>query len=816
MSGNSLTGGAARGITPGPSDPLPAPPPGFPPAGRGGAPGVRGWVRDLALGLRFAVAGGRRGWTRTGLTALGVGLGVAMLLLASSLPGLLENRDDRKAARDVATTALDQPTAGSFLFRDTGTVFRGNAVTGRLVHHDSEGTPDAPPGLTRLPGPGEIAVSPALGELLRSPGGKLLRERLPQRITATIGAPGLIGPDELHYYAGQKLTEESASGRAEGFGKDATPGEGLNGILLLIVLIACIALLMPVAVFIGTAARFGGEQRDRRLAALRLVGADRAATRRVAAGESLAGAVLGLLTGGLLFLLGRQFADRVRIWDITAFPSDIAPSPVLGTLIAVAVPTAAVAVTVFALRQVSIEPLGVVRNARPRRRGLLWRLAAPVVGTLLLAAQAGGVSLGDTSIDSFQIGLGAILVLVGLTLLLPWLVETVVNRADGGPVAWQLAMRRLQLSSGTAARAVSGIVVAAAGAIALQMLFGSVQGQFVKPTGMDPRRAQVDTSLTVADGDAGRASFAAYQKAKGVTRAMGLMEARLYRVGAPESDGFVPYSAVAVADCAGLRELAQLPSCADGDVFVVRERDPMGPLYPYSPRPGAVIALSEPPEKGAPSAASQWRIPADARVVAHRTDPVGGRFAGVLATPSALDADRLEEPTARTLIQLDSSVPDALEHVRNAAARLSPLASVTALQETELDDKFSSVRTGVFVGATLTMVLIAVSLLVSTLEQLRDRRRLLAVLVAFGTRRSTLSWSVLWQTAVPMLLGLALSVGAGLGLGVLLLRMVDTRVTDWWGFLPITAVGGALIALVTLLSLPSLWRMMRPEGLRTE
>lgn len=28
--------------------------------------------------------------------------------------------------------------------------------------------------------------------------------------------------------------------------------------------------------------------------------------------------------------------------------------------------------------------------------------------------------------------------------------------------------------------------------------------------------------------------------------------------------------------------------------------------------------------------------------------------------------------------------------------------------------------------------------------------------------------------------------------------------------------GGALIALVTLLSLPPLWRLMRPEGLRTE
>ena len=49
------------------------------------------------------------------------------------------------------------------------------------------------------------------------------------------------------------------------------------------------------------------------------------------------------------------------------------------------------------------------------------------------------------------------------------------------------------------------------------------------------------------------------------------------------------------------------------------------------------------------------------------------------------------------------------------------------------------------------------------LEQLRERRRLLAVLVAFGTRRSTMSWSVLWQTAVPVLLGLVLAFVGGTG-----------------------------------------------------
>src|SRR3954468_2042063 len=85
--------------------------------------------------------------------------------------------------------------------------------------------------------------------------------------------------------------------------------------LLLLAAVALAALLMPVAVFIAAAARFGGEARDPRLAAPRLIGADRAMTVRVAAGESLLGALAGLGLGALLFLASRGLAEHVTLWD---------------------------------------------------------------------------------------------------------------------------------------------------------------------------------------------------------------------------------------------------------------------------------------------------------------------------------------------------------------------------------------------------------------------------------------------------------------------------------------------------------------------
>ncbi|CAM5687468.1 Membrane protein OS=Streptomyces antimycoticus OX=68175 GN=SANT12839_060220 PE=3 SV=1 [Streptomyces antimycoticus] len=157
----------------------------------------------------------------------------------------------------------------------------------------------------------------------------------------------------------------------------------------------CVVLLLPVLIFIATAARFGGERRDRRLAALRLVGADIHMTRRIAAGESLFGSLLGLAVGGGLFLLGRELISGVDIWGISFFASDIVPSAPLALVIAAAVPASAVMVTLIALRGIAIEPLGVVRNAKPKRRRLWWRLLLPLLGMAMLLPLAGGFGAGS-------------------------------------------------------------------------------------------------------------------------------------------------------------------------------------------------------------------------------------------------------------------------------------------------------------------------------------------------------------------------------------------------------------------------------------
>lgn len=761
------------------------------------------WARELRLGARLALAGGRGSWTRAAMTAVGVGLGVALLLFAASIPNMISARDERVAARDDLMLGVEPPRgARTLLLAYTDTSFRDVDVRGRVLQAEGPLAP-VPPGVAELPGPGEMVVSPPLARLLASSDGALLRERLPYRVVGTIGDAGLEGPSEHAYYAGSdRLVAGDEVRRTDRFGSPSA-GEGLDPVLGLLAVIAFAVLLLPVAVFIGAAARFGGEARDRRLAALRLVGADVRMTRRIAAGEALLGALLGIAFGAAVFLLTRTLVERLELAGLSAFAGDVRPSAPLVALIVLAVPVGSVAVTLLALRGVAIEPLGVVRRGRPRRRRVWWRLLPPLAGGLLLLPLLRVDPASGETFDEYQVAAGVVLLLIGISAILPWLVEAVVHRLGGGGVAWQLATRRLQLDSGASARVVSGIAVAVAGAIALQTLFTGIESNYTTSTGADLDRADASVTLrTGSDGQTAREVAARLRAFDGVTSVVARDEVDLRR---PLPGGGTAITALTVAGCGTLRELARVRRCADGDAFLVRGGEEMS-------RAGDRVQLGE--QAGD---RIRWTVPEDARPVAARQSPTGDEISGVLLTPKA--ARGLELPKRRVVAYLgtDPSRRDALDEVRNATLRIDPLSDVLRLTRTRQVEEFTKVRRGLFAGAVAVLLLIGASMLVSALEQLRERRRVLAVLVAFGTPRGTLGWSILWQTAVPVALGLALAVGTGAVLGALLLKLVGESLSfDLASIAGMTAIGGGVVLLVTALSMPALWRLMRPEGLRTE
>lgn len=778
-------------------------------------------IRELLLGTRMALAGGVSGWLRCALTGLGVGLGVAVLLLAASLPHALAARHARTDARvDLSFGAPPPRSESTILLQDAATLFRDAMIRGRLVQ--AEGSqPIVPPGLSRVPEVGHLAVSPALARLLAQPDAALLRERLDYPVDEIIADQGLAGPSELVFYLG---TDTLAAGqrdvtRLAAFGS-TEPREGLDPVLSLLVVVIVVVLLVPIGLFVASAVRFGGEARDRRLAGVRLLGADARMARRIAAGEALASALVGLVIGAVLFGVGVAVTPSLELFGLSSFASDIRPNPVLTVLLVIGVPVAAVLVTIASLRRIVAEPLGVVRRAGDTRRRLWWRLLLPVVGIALLTPLVGTVQRDRGDANVVQLGAGIILVLVGVAALLPWIVQAAVRRLGGGPVPWQLAVRRLRLDSATASRAVTGIAVAVAGAIALQTLFHSVERQYLTSTGADLSRADLSTSVPITSGwEAVRSVQSAMLATPGVVAvhprvslSATVTPAAGSEVGSGADAEQDAWSLVTVADCVTLRDLASIDQCEDGDVFVIP------PSEAIVPGPGTVLLLdAEPNADDVPT--GSWTLPAGARVVDPRPDPTGATVFGVLATPAAFPTQTLAD-RARTMIStvdLDDDDPDAAERLRNTLWRWSPTSATTLLVTEVPTSRFAAVRSGLFAASSVTLVLIGVSLLVGMLEQLRERRRVLAGLVALGVRRGSIGWSILWQAVVPVALGMLLAVGAGVAVGAVLLNIVNEPVSVDWGSVGLMSGAAALVVVaVTGLSLPLLWRLMRPEGLRAE
>ena len=72
---------------------------------------------------------------------------------------------------------------------------------------------------------------------------------------------------------------------------------------------------------------------------------------------------------------------------------------------------------------------------------------------------------------------------------------------------------------------------------------------------------------------------------------------------------------------------------------------------------------------------------------------------------------------------------------------------------------------------------------------------------------------MLWQTLIPVTLALLLAIGFGTALGGILLAMVNRPVqADPRSVAAISALGLTLVAAVTTLSLPALWRLCGQTG----
>ncbi|MFF1610416.1 FtsX-like permease family protein [Amycolatopsis sp. NPDC058278] len=763
-------------------------------------------IRDLALGLRLAVGGGRMSGAallRLAMTAFGIALAVAVLLPAAAVHHLVGAQAERKAA----ITQVTEPRAGvaPLLAYNWYASVGDEFVKVTAVAATGPSSP-VPPGLSRLPAPGELAVSPELAAKLAGPEGGSLKAQLPGHVVDRISREGVSGAGDLAAFYGvpaAQIEAEGADGRkVYAFGRPYT-GLGLSAVVLGVILPIAAVLLLPLLIFVTTASRMGAAQRERRLAALRLLGLDSPQVKRIAAAESLVGAGIGLAAGIGFFALLRTFVADILPFGLRIFPEDLVPSWPFVVVIVLLVPGLAVGSALFGLRRTIVEPLGVVRQGKPVRRRMWWRWALTTIGVVFLAATlAFDRGDGDTP-AALALAVGSVFLLVGVAALLPWLVERLVERLHGGSPSWQLAIRRLQLDSGTASRVVSGLVVVLAGTILIQGVItslGSGSDQQVTPDGVAAAPVQVQTTAE-HEGEV-RELVSAVPGVTGTHPVRNLS----FRTGKGEESYGV------VGDCVALKVLANIGACSDGDVFY---------LATASARtaPAGRVQLQGHSRAGAVNG-PEWTVPGTARVV--RSDDTARGGQNLLVTPGALGGLALPASSVAVYVS-GTGDPQALTD--DVARAVQPLAwNATTTKSDYLGDfrardqrMVESFRAVLITASLFVLAVAAMSLLMLSIEQISERRRPLAALSAAGVPIGVLARGALWQTAIPVVVGVVLAVAAGLGLTAPILRLADRpMIVDVPVLLALAGTTVVAVLLVTALTMPLLRQVTRLDTLRSE
>jgi hypothetical protein len=745
----------------------------------------------IRFGLRLTLRGGREAAARLVVITAAVALGVGLLLATVAGLNAVNLQNGRYAWLETSAGAAAAPgsvSAGDPLWWQLrADEFRGEVI-GRVDLAATGPHSPVPPGIPRLPGPGEYYASPALAQLLARTPRAELADRYPGRQVGTIGDSALPGPDSLILVVGHAPAELASTGGATLVTSISTTspsscndscfaiGVDSEGIDLILSIVAA-ALLFPVLIFIGVATRLSAARREQRFAALRLVGATPIQVAVIATVESTVAALIGVAAGFGVFYAIRPVLATIRFTGERFFVPDLTLTPVDIAAVAIGVPLAAAVAARVALRRVIVTPLGVARRVTPRAPRA-WRVVPLLLG---LAELAFFVLIGRPHTTDGQIAAyltGILVTMTGLIVAGPWLTMTgsrLLARRAGRPDTL-IAARRLADDPHAGFRAISGLVLAL----------------FVTSVAVG-----VITTVTVYDGDL---------RISADSRSTLLADFTDYRGPTPSTSvGSVPSSLT-----------AHLTSITGVTAVAVIHAQPPAENFPFLP--------------GIVACADLARMPAFGRCVPGATTAnieggaLGTKFARDVWPPATLSVAQLSNlPILAIGVATDGSWP-AIEQARTvletanlgAGGRSAPLTlAENRAQDTQ---RAAGYRLLAEVVVLATLPIAGCTLAVSVVTGLNDRRRPFSLLRLTGVPLRVLRRVVIMESALPLLLGAAVSLTAGFVAAYLFLRSQLSEALQPPDVSYYAAVTAGLIGSLAVIAstLPLLGRLTGPDSARNE
>lgn len=756
----------------------------------------------------------KTGWKRMALIAGSVAVGVLILFSFTAVFNAVTDMDHVAWMNNLSShgSAGHQPIDGvdPVYVAMMGTdELAGRSVQIVDMQKGGDNTPNIADNLP-APNPGEFYASPALADYIAEHSdehleyryGKLIGE-LPESVVPARDDFYVVRGSDYPIHDGQiYLWADEDNENAE----VGTPIEDLAvynfidyevdsyfdsaeyNISKAVIYAGIIILLFPVIMLVSIATRLGSVQREQRYASLRLIGVTNGQVTGIIATESFISTLIGIVAGWPLYLLVRPLLFDFTLSESRFWPSAITVTTVQSLVIAGLTLVMSLFANWWGMRHVRTSPLGISQKQKMEKKPGWWRIL-PLLASLATLIYMTVHDPADsnevlTMINAFLLLIVAMM--FSLVVVTPWLtyhLAQFVSRLAKCPTVL-IGTKYIRAHARAIARSVSGVVLALfAGSFYILGTSGvaALEAKSITNNGYSVLRE----NTAIVQGLSSNQASQLEQELSTGNPDFAIMS---------DTTSFEQVGDYVTGKCLALNSYVNKLDCGQGELAAI----------------------------------DFYLATDDSRqvVYANNDDDLHSRIrTNIDQIYRGKNVDKQMDQRSTVYI---ASVADAdTEKLRSAIAKLTggvrptgsvQIASAAEAKTPSINPAIESLASLAYGGMTVTMAVAIVSIVVSTIGGLLERRRSMYMLRLSGMQVDELKHMVVIESLIPLVVMSLISAGIGAWSGSAFTKIGSTTLHPTITPMYVAVVIGSLVVatIAIWLILPMISRLTSPEANQTE
>lgn len=756
----------------------------------------------------------KTGWKRMALIAGSVAVGVLILFSFTAVFNAVTDMDHVAWMNNLSNhgSAGHQPIDGvdPVYVAMMGTdELAGRSVQIVDMQKGGDNTPNIADNLP-APNPGEFYASPALAdyiaehpdEHLEYRYGKLIGE-LPESVVparddfyVVRGSDYPIHDGQIYLWADEDNEnaevgtpiEDLAVYNFVDYEVDSYFDSAEYNISKAVVYAGIIILLFPIIMLVSIATRLGSVQREQRYASLRLIGVTNGQVTGIIATESFISTLIGIVVGWALYLLARPLLFDFAISESRFWPSAVAVTTVQSLVIAGLTLAMSLFANWWGMRHVRTSPLGISQKQKMEKKPGWWRIL-PLLASLATLIYMTVHDPADsnealTMINAFLLLIVAMM--FSLVVVTPWLtyhLAQFVSRLAKRPTVL-IGTKYIRAHARAIARSVSGVVLALfAGSFYILSTSGvaALEAKSITNNGYSVLR----DNTAIVQGLSSDQAEQLRQKLAAGNSEFAMMS---------DATSFEQVGDYVTGKCLALNSYVNKLDCGQGELAAI----------------------------------DFYLATDDSRqvVYANNDDDLHSRIRTNI--DQIYEGENVDEQMNQRNTVYIASVADAdTEKLRSAVAKLTggvrPTGSVQITSAAEaktpsISPTIESLASLAYGGMAVTMAVAIVSIVVSTIGGLLERRRSMYMLRLSGMQVDELKHMVVIESLIPLVVMSLISAGIGAWGGTAFTKIGSTTLHPTITPMYVAVVIGSLVVatIAIWLILPMISRLTSPEANQTE